>query len=460
MERPLFWRQGLFLQPQHFQLVDRYNQALFTSLNRYHQPYPWGVGKIQIQDAALDNQTFNLLSGDFMFPDGSYVVLPDNAIIEARSFHDAWDDKGESLDVYIGIRKWNELASNVTTLSNLSNLTDINTRFVTTTDPEEMKDLHLDGPPAQVQRLFYVLKIFLETEKDRLGDYNLIPVARLERSGDRVVLSEKFIPPCLNINASNSLLRLIKDTKDQITSRSRQLEAYKQDRGIQSAEFGTRDMIYLLALRSLNRYVPLLDHIMAYNYTPPWNVYGILKQVMGELSTFSASVDVMGSLTDDKNGVMEYNHQDLWPCFNQACSTITRLLDEITAGPEHSIKLLYDGTYYGAELSPNLFEGRNRFYLVFETEDDPKNVLKSLKGISKLGSRESLPILIARSLPGIKIEHLPVPPQELPRKQGSIYCQIDHHDDQWDQIQQTRNIALYWDTAPKDLKIELMVVGK
>ena len=140
MERPLFWRQGLFLQPQHFQLVDRYYQSLFTSFYKYQQPYPWGIGKIQIQDAALDNQTFNLLNGDFMFSDGSYTVLPDNAVIEARSFGDAWDKKGESLDVYIGLRKWNEFGSNVTTLPNFSDLTDVNTRFVTTIDPEEMKD--------------------------------------------------------------------------------------------------------------------------------------------------------------------------------------------------------------------------------------------------------------------------------------------------------------------------------
>ncbi|UCF86328.1 MAG: type VI secretion system baseplate subunit TssK, partial [Desulfobacteraceae bacterium] len=36
----------------------------------------------------------------------------------------------------------------------------------------------------------------------------------------------------------------------------------------------------------------------------------------------------------------------------------------------------------------------------------------------------------------------------------------DHHSDQWAQVQQGHNIALYWDTAPEDLKVELMVVGR
>jgi type VI secretion system protein ImpJ len=124
------------------------------------------------------------------------------------------------------------------------------------------------------------------------------------------------------------------------------------------------------------------------------------------------------------------------------------------------MQLLFDGTYYAADLSPAMFEGRNRFYLVLETEEDPQSVLQSLETIAKLGSRESLPILIARALPGIKLEHLPVPPQELPRRAHCVYFRIDHHSDQWAQVQTSNNIALYWDAAPEDLKAELMVVGR
>ena len=124
------------------------------------------------------------------------------------------------------------------------------------------------------------------------------------------------------------------------------------------------------------------------------------------------------------------------------------------------MQLLYDGTYFASDLSPAIFAGQNRFYLIFETEADPGPVVQSLETIAKLGSRESLPILIARALSGINLKHLPAPPQELPRRTHSIYFQIDHHSDQWVQIQKGNNIALYWDAAPEDLKVEMMVVGK
>ncbi len=460
MERPLFWHQGLFLQPQHLQLADLHVQSLLTPVYRYLCPYPWGVGELEIQAAALDNRTFNLLKGNLIFPDMTFVAMPGNAIIEARSFDEAWVEGGQPFTVYIGMKKWNESGENVTVLPRLSDLAEVNTRFVTPVDPEETRDLHQNGPAAQVQRLYHVLKVFWETEKDQLGEYHLIPVAQLERMGERVALSEKFIPPSLTIKSSEILLRLLTDIKDQIASRGRQLESYKRDRGIHTAEFGARDTVYVLALRSLNRYIPLLEHALASNHVHPWTVYGVLRQIIGELSAFSEQVDVMGQMADGSRSMLDYDHRNLGECFAGASAMITQLLDEITAGPEYVIQLLYDGTYYAAELLPAIFEGRNRFYLVFETETDPQSVLQALGTISKLSSRESLPLLIAQALPGIKMEHLSDPPQELPRRARAIYCQVDHHSDQWAQVQKGQNIALYWDTAPEDLKVELMVVGR
>ena len=342
MERPLFWHQGLFLQPQHLQLADVHAQSLLTPVYRYLCPHPWGIGALEVQTAALDNLTFNPVRGTFLFPDMTYAALPGNAIIEGRSFDEAWVEGGQPLGVYVGLKKWNESGDNVSVIARLSNLAEVNTRFVTTADPEEVQDLHHNGPPAQVQRLQYVLKIFWETEKDQLGEYQLIPVAQVERMGERVVLSEKFVPPALTIRSSEILLRLVADIKDEIASRGRQLESYKRDRGIHTAEFGARDTVYLLALRSLNRYIPLLDHLLAASHAHPWDVYGLLKQMIGELSAFSEQIDVMGELPDGSQGVLSYDHRNLFGCFAGAGATITKLLDEITAGPEYAFQMLYE----------------------------------------------------------------------------------------------------------------------
>ena len=460
IQRPLFWHQGLFLQPQHFQLFDRSFQSLLMPFHNFIEPHFWGLGEIEIQKTALGIKSFNLLKGIFLFPDGTYVVLPGNAVFEARTFNEAWVEGGKPFPIYIGIKRWNDAGENVTVLDTLENISVITTRFVSLADPEEVKDLHSGGPSGQIKRLHYVLKIIWETEREQFGDYILIPIAQLEKMGEEIRLSERFVPPCLTISGSEPLLKLIKEMRDQLAARSRQLEEYKRQKGIQTAEFGSRDMVYLLALRSLNRYVPILFHFTEVKQVHPWAVYGVLRQLIGELSSFSEKVNVMGESGDGNRMLPNYDHLNLGECFSAAQALVSKLLDEITAGPEYVIRLVYDGTYYAAELKPAIFEGRNRFYLVLKTEADPKSAIQSVAAIAKLSSREHLPILIARALTGIGLEHLPVPPQELPRRANSIYFAVDHHSDQWALVQKGHNIALYWDSAPEDMEVELMVVGK
>lgn len=460
MQKPLFWHQGLFLQPQHFQLEGLHTQALLAPLHTLLTPHFWGVCEMSIQKSALGNRTFSLLKGEFLFPDATHVTFPGNALIEARSFEKDWEDSGKPLTVFIGIRKWNPAGENVTVLPNLDDISRVTTRFVSTADAEEIVDLHQTGPTAQVKQLHFVLRCFWGHEIDQLGDYVLIPLGQLVRTGDEISLSTGFVPPSLTLTSDETLLNYIKEIRDEIFARARQLEAYKKARGIHTAEFGARDMVYLLALRSLNRYVPILHHFTETRQVHPWLVYGVLRQLVGELSSFSEEISVMGESVNGTPLLMSYDHRRLGECFSGAHSLIIRLLDEITAGPDYMIPLLYDGTYFAADLPPALFSGGNRYYLVFETQSDPQSLLQALETAGKLGARESLPLLIARALPGVRLDHLVLPPQELPRRAFSIYFQIDHHSDLWNRVETSNNLALYWDTAPEDLKVELMVVGR
>ncbi|MCP4690741.1 MAG: type VI secretion system baseplate subunit TssK [Desulfobacterales bacterium] len=460
MERPLFWHQGLFLQPQHFQLGDQYTRSLLTPFPRHILPHFWGVGELRIEEAALGSLSFSLKKGDVLFPGVTAAVFPGNALIEPRSFDESRIADGAPFTVYLGLRKWKDQGENVTVLPRLDNLSDVTTRFVTTADPEEIVDFHQDGARAQVKRMFFVLKLFWESELDQLGEYDLIPLARLTRNGEEIGLSERFIPPCLTIAGSEPLLSIIREIRDQIASRGRQLESYKRERGVHTAEFGARDMVYLLALRSLNRYIPLLFHLTESRQVHPWTVFGALRQLIGELSSFSERIGVLGERENGEPLVSPYDHRDLWKCFSSALAAVTRLLDEITAGPEYMMRLLYDGAYYASELPPAIFEGRNRFYLVLETGEDPDAILQSMEVSAKLSSRESLPILIARALPGVQLTHLAAPPRELPRRADAIYFQIDHHGGHWLDVKKGVNIALYWDAAPDDLEVELMVAGR
>ena len=460
MERPLFWHQGLFLQPQHFQLSDLHAESLLEPFHAYLTPHFWGIGSLKIQETALDNFIFDIPKGSFLFQDRTFAVLAANALIQPRSFEHAWEDGRKKLKVYVGLKKWNNEKENVTILENSGDLSGITTRFIADPNPKEIRDQLHTGPDAEIEQMDYLLNIFWEDELPQLGDYLLIPVAVLERSGEEILLSPHFIPPALTLAASPSLTGIVKEIRDLISSRSRQLEASKQTKGVHTAEFGSRDMVYMLALRSLNRYGPLLAHLTAPGLVHPWTLYGYLTQVVGELSTFSEKISAQGETQDGTSEFPSYDHTRLWDCFSKALLLITRLLDAITSGPEYILPLIFDGTYFTTELNPQIFDGRNRFYLVMESLENEAFITMSMQTIAKLGTRESLPILIAQSLPGVRLEPLGEIPQELPRKGDAVYFQIDHHGDHWAQVQLKNNLTLYWDTAPADLTIELMIVRR
>lgn len=421
-------------------------------------PYFWGVKKLDIDKAALENRTFTILSGEFLFPDGSYVAIPENGLLQPRAIDEILNKDGFPLQVYIGIKKYDPSTSNVTIVENKSDSYEVSSRFVAFVEPESVKDMHSQGPPAEVKTLYYNVKLFFENEKNQLGDFVHIPLAQLVLEGDELKLSKKFVPPCLTINADKRLLALIKEIKDLISAKGHQLEEYKRQRGVHSAEFGSRDMVYLLALRSLNRYIPILLHLLETQEVHPWHVYGLLRQLVGELSVFSEGYNVTGKGGNDDVGLSVYNHLNIYKCIANAHEIIINLINEITAGPEYVISLDFDGTYYAADLKPGMFQAGNRYYLAINSTESPDQLVESLQASAKLSAREYLPILIARALPGIKLESLSVPPQELPRRANTYYFQIDHHSEQWESVQKGNNIALYWDTAPEDVAVELMVV--
>lgn len=455
--RPLFWQQGLFLQPQHFQLQEQSFRGLLTPYGRYASPHLWGVGEMEIRASALPNRILALHRGSFLFPDGTWVELPGNAVVRARSFDESW---AGPLNVYLALKAWDDAGENVTVVDSLENISGVTTRFAATTDPEEIPDLHAGGPAGRVRRLHYVLKLLWEHEIGEAGDYVTMPLAQLAKSGAEVRVSEDYSPPCLTLAASESLSRLVTEIRDQVTARGHQLEEYKKRRGVHSAEFGSRDMVYILALRSLNRAIPLLHHFTETRDVHPWAAYGALRQLVGDLSSFSERVNALGEWSDGRRMIPPYNHRDLWGCYSALQDLLSSLLDEITAGPEYIIRLVRDGAHWAADLRPAVFEGRNRFYLALRTEAGPQDVLQAVKTVVKLGSREDMRVIVARALPGIGLEQQLQTPKELPWRSNTLYFAVQHHSELWESVMKNRNVALYWASAPDDLEAELMVVGR
>lgn len=456
--KPIFWRQGMFLQPQHFQLTEAFRENQSKPLREYGQHYFWGVAELEINEPGLGNKLFEVHHGEFMFPDGTYVRYPGNAIIPARSFDADWVESEKPFTVYLGLYKHSSVGENVTSLVSLDQGSQASTRYLSTLDPEDEPDRYGVGPAAKVHFLTFGLKIFWETEIEKVDNCHLMPIAQLEREGDDIKLSKSFIPPSLSIRANGRLEGLVKEIRDLIGSRCRQLEEYKSPKDLQGMELEIRFLIFLLALRTLNRYVPSLYHFTETRDVHPWEIYGLIRQMLGELSTFS---ERLNAFCEDKQGkrlLPQYDHENLWLCFSMARTLVARVLEGIMMGPEFLIRLVHDGEYYAAEAPDSLFEEGAAYWLVLRTSMDRDAMLTAVRNVAKLSAAKNLTTLIARAVPGVPLEYAASPPSGLPRSPNSHYFKIDRASALWQDVERTKNIALYWDTAPEDLIAEIIVL--
>jgi len=460
--RPIYWHEGLFLRQQHFQQQDLFNQSQRNSLFGLSMPYAWGLTRLSVVQSALNNQIFELENCEVLFQDGTIVSFPGNAQLNYRSFDGKWDASGGPLPVYLGLRKLNQGESNVDVAGDVeapSANADVHmiNRLWLSARTSPTFDLYADRQQEGIQFLYYHLAIFFGAESTQAVDYHLIKIAELERFGNEVRLSDEYIPPMLNVAGSQGLQRLLRDIKEQLTSRARELALYKKD--MSDGSIPSRDIAFLMALRTLNRYVPLIHQYSELSQVLPWDYYGLLRQIVGELSTFSKSFYLFGGLQESTtDGLPAYRHEDIYTCFHLATNTISELLNELTAGPDYSARLMFDGTYFASELSDRIFQGNNRFYLRVRVEGSDDSVVAELQTTAKLSSREYLPIIIARALPGVGVNHLSTPPNELPRRSDSVYFEVDPHSDAWLPVRDGANIAIYFDNPPGNVDIELLVV--
>ncbi|MCK5262095.1 MAG: type VI secretion system baseplate subunit TssK [Gammaproteobacteria bacterium] len=457
--KPVFWHQGLFLQPQHFQMAERYQQSLLYPYHAFQQPHFWGVCSIEMQSASLTHRACEVEKGEFIFPDGTFVSVPDNGIVTPRSFDSEWVDPDKPFTIYLAIHKYNKFGDNVTVVNEINDVNDVNTRFVSTANPENVKDMYVDGPEAQVKFLRHVVKIVFDNEKDNMNDYELIPVAQVIRDGDELMYNRQFVPPTVALSAVPELARLVKDVRDEIMGRALQLSAYKAPVHAKKG-FDANLLRYKMALQSLSRFVPRLFHLSECGDVHPWMVYGVLRELAGEVSTFTDRITVLGETADGERLIPPYNHSDIGYCFSSASSLITQLLNEITIGPQYLVEMTRDEVAFSADVPNEFFTEHVDFYLIVNTMESFEEAQQSLLTAAKLSSRDTVEVLVERSLPGVGMIYLPAPPPGLPRRPNSYYLRLDVHDDQWSSVERQQNVSLLWEEAPEDTKIELVVVRK
>jgi type VI secretion system protein ImpJ len=320
-----------------------------------------------------------------------------------------------------------------------------------------------DGRDCSVQYLCYEVQILFDDELTNHQDYELMKIAELLRSaeGQGTFLSRRYIPPCLTIHASAVLDSMLKELRELLTAKGRELSEYKRQHKMHTIDISSKDTVFLLMMQTVNRYIPLFHHHLEIEETHPCTVYALVRQLVGDLSTFSEDTTALG---DPVRPLPPYRHDRLWECFDPALHLAKELLNEITKGPDYVVPLEWDGREYFAanNIEKRFFEGINRYYLSIKVDIPPRELLALLTETGKISSHDDMPELRGKFLPGLKIDYQEIPPEELPRRAYYSYFLIDHRwalgVHLWRTIEERRDIAVFCELPPEKTEMRLLVI--
>jgi len=456
--RQICWHQGLFLQPQHLQHMDLFHQSRMSTLMKIGHPFFYGVAMLEINEGALSNDVFEVINGEFLMKDGSFVDYPDEAILPARSFSADWKDRHKPFSIYVGIRKMNPKGGNVTMVSEQNPDSNVDTRFLSSAKAESVADYHMDGPPASIKQLSHVMKLFWQNEIDDAEDYELMQIAEVVSDGGATILSPTYIPPSVHIGSSPVMLRALKEIRDELSSRIRQLEDYKLPAGTSGTAVDSRSISFLMAIQILSQYVPMLFHYIGAPTLHPFFAYGVLRQLIGGVSTLSTRVSFLGETDQGEKLLPEYAHENLGECIQSAYKLIVQLMNELTVSSETIIRFeKQQANQFYATLPEGAAQAKN-IYISLITKQNIEDILDSFLNRAKIGSEDQVKIYAERSLPGLSLVFLKSQPEGVPRRPNSSYFLVDKRHFAWKGVVEKNNIMLSWDGAPEDLKVDIIAV--
>ncbi|MDR1044454.1 MAG: type VI secretion system baseplate subunit TssK [Candidatus Adiutrix sp.] len=453
----IYWHQSLFLQPQHFQIVDRRTGMLFRDGLRLWADYPYGLSRLKISADSLAAGIFQLDELEMLTPDLSERVrLPEEAVCPSRPLPLDFgaDDR---LMIHLGFRAAKAGEPAATLAENDDEARAIRTRYLAPADPTLEPDIHSGGPEAELRFLKIVIKVIFEPELDDYGDYATLPVARIIREGGGVFrLDDSYFPPCLNLAACQALHDLVRSVRDRLTAKTRNLEISKSTSGT-----GVETLTMLLALQTLAVSAVRLDNLLSVpQTTAPWEVYGLFREMMAALSIFSLDLDFTGADRRDLREPRPYLHNDPAPGLIQLRESIFRVLDSLSSGPRYLVRFDWHEPYFVAELPGHMIDEGREFWLIIKTPEgsDREATAERAARYLKLASREGLPLILAQAVGGIPVTRVQPPPAQLPKGPDLIYFRIHHESRLWDEVVKSGLVCAYWDEAGPDTEFQVAVL--
>src|SRR5690606_31923271 len=274
----VFWGEGLFLRPQHFQRQDAYHEARLQDLARSLHPHAWGMRSARFDTRSLAAGSLRALELSVVFADGeSYDAPLHDPLPEALSLHDL-PEGVQATTIHLALPLLREHGGNC-------NSGDIGSaRFVQSN--QSTADLFTDAAEAELAYLQKAARLL--TDDHPRDAYTTLPVARIRRTPTgSFELDEAFVPPALGVGAVPRLHGQLRTLLDSLQAKVDALYGMHREPSRHIIEFRSGDIASFWLLHTAASSFATLSHLFHHPGLHPERLHQELLRLAGGLLTFS-----------------------------------------------------------------------------------------------------------------------------------------------------------------------------
>ena len=421
----------MYLGPHHFQAQARYfeDSIRFAASALWFAAY--GLASCELDAEAVNNGTLSLIRARGIMPDGLAFEMPDcDPLPAARNISELFPPLADKLTVCLGIPAYRPSAVNCAPPDAGP---DVQTRYVSDEQQAPDENTGRDEKPVLFGRKN--LRFYLENEITE--DLVTLPLARVKRSGaGRFLYDADFVPPSLQIGASERLMGILRRLIDILGEKSEAFRRTPAKGGEMAAAFSQQDVSSFWFLHCVNSSLARLRNLVLAKRGHPEEAFAELSRLAGALCTFG--------LDSHPASLPLYDHQHLEECFSTLDSHIRFHLETVL--PTNCVTIPLKAAadfFFEGEVADQRCLGRARWILSVRSRMGEADLIRLAPQLIKACSKEFVPKLVQRALPGMTMDHLPVPPSAVAPRVECQYFGLTRSGPCWEHIVKTRVVGIY-----------------
>jgi len=437
--QPVLWTKGTFLTPQHLQLQDRF---LEDSLNFRLQALKfcgWGFSEV-----VLDQELLAVTRASGIFPDGLLFDIPGpDQPPPSKALAEFFDPGVRDLDIYLTVPDYKLKGLNVAGLGRVAG-----SRYLAEISSVRDDNTGTGERPIQIARKNLRLLAANET-REGSSALRIANVERTEAGAFR--LNPRFVPPLLEVRASDYLRSLVNGILEILSAKSTQLAGGRRQKNQSLADFTASDIANFWLLYTVNSHIPVLSHLLQGQRCHPEELFSELTALGASLTTFSTTVR--------PRDLPLYDHLNLSRVFSDLEEKLRLLLESVVPTNVVSLPLKQvKNTIYATAVDQDKYLTNTRMYLAFSADTTEEAIIRKVPQLVKACSASQIEQLINMALPGITLNHVTVPPSAIPVKMKYQYFSLNQAGAAWEAVIRSRNFAAHVPGELLNPQMELIIL--